>query len=153
MWGETAVLSVTATGAGIASVTVNLSSIGGSAATPMTDAGDDTWTATVSSAVPSPFEDGAYRPVLLAVNVTGVDGVSDTSVSIPLTVVKNGDANLDNRVTLYDAVYIARHSLYIGGYPMTESVGMVCGNYYFSMQDAAYLARHLLGLPGYEILH
>ncbi len=107
--GDFACLSVTATGAGIASVMVDLSAIGGPAAAAMAGTGDGVWTATVSSTVSSPFENGAYVPVLLPVNVTGADGVSDISVSIPLTVVKNGDVNLNGRVTLYDALYAGRY--------------------------------------------
>lgn len=53
---------------------------------------------------------GAYQPVLLLVNATDAND-SNTTVSIPLTVVKNGDANEDNRVSLYDAVYIARQTI------------------------------------------
>ncbi|WP_128692333.1 hypothetical protein [Methanoculleus taiwanensis] len=150
--GETAVLSVTG-GAAVASVTVNLSGLGGSVAAPMTGLGNGTWTANVTAIAPSPFVDGAYIPVLLAVNATDANGIGNTSVSIPLTVVKNGDANLDNRVTLYDAVYTARHVLGIEGYPMTESVGMVAAGETLTLADAMYLARHVLGMPGYEVLH
>ncbi|WP_128694051.1 hypothetical protein [Methanoculleus taiwanensis] len=151
--GETATLSVTATGANVVSVTAALSAIGGSAAAVMSDTGDGIWTVSTAAIVPSPFVDGAYQPVLLPVKATGADGISNTSVSIPLTVVKNGDANQDNRVTLYDAVYTARHVLGIESYPMTESVGMVAGGDALSLADAAYLARHVLGIPGYEVLH
>ncbi len=148
--GETTVLSVAVAGANIASVTVNLSAIGGSSVTPMTDAGDGTWTMNATATLSSRFEDGVYLPVLLAVNATDADGLSNTSVSIPLTVVKNGDANEDNRVTLYDAVYTARHLLKSEGYPMTESVGLVSGGDALSLADAMYLAKHLLGIPGFE---
>ncbi|WP_164913616.1 lectin like domain-containing protein [Methanoculleus taiwanensis] len=151
--GETAVLSVAVSGAEIASVTVNLSSIGGSSVTPMADAGNGIWTVSTTGTVPSPFTGGTYLPVLLTVNATGADGLCNTSVAIPLTVVKNGDANQDCRVTLYDAVYTARHLLEIEGYPMTESVGMVSGGDDLSLVDAMYLAKHLLGLPGFEALH
>ncbi len=150
--GETAVLSVTVTGA-VASVTVNLTAIGGSATAPMTDAGDGTWTTTATATIPSPFADGAYLPVHLPVNATNTDGVSNTTATIPLTVVKNGDVNEDNRVTLYDAVYIARHTLEMEGYPMTKSVGIVSGGDDLSLHDAMYLAKHVLAVPGYEQLH
>ncbi len=151
--GETTGLSVTTTGANVASVTVDLSEIGGSSAQPMADAGDETRTASTTATIPSPFEDGAYQPVLLAVNATDVTGAGNTSVTIALTVVKNGDANEDCRISLYDAVYAARHYLGIEGYPMTESVGMVSGGDALSLADAAYLAKHILGVPGYELLH
>ncbi len=119
----------------------------------MADAGNGTWTVSTTGTVPSPFADGAYQPVLLAVNATDTDGASNTTVSIPLTVVKNGDANENNRVTLYDAVYIARHTLEMEGYPMTESVGAVSGGDDLSLHDAMYLAKHVLAIPGFEQLH
>ncbi len=152
-WGETANLSVTVTGAGVASVTVDLSVIGGSAASMADDAGDGIWTAGTAATVPSPFEDGVYLPVYLSVNATDTAGNSSTTASIPLTVVKNGDANEDNRVSLYDAVYIARHTLGTEGYPMTESVGEVSGDGEASINDAMYLAKHVLAIPGFEHLH
>ncbi|WP_128694118.1 S8 family serine peptidase [Methanoculleus taiwanensis] len=151
--GETAELSVKVTGGSIASVTVNLSGLGGPAAAAMADAGNGVWTASTAGTLPSPFGDGAYLPVLLPVNATSTDGVSNTTVSIPLTVVKNGDANGNNRVTLYDAVYTARHVLEMEGYPMTESVGMVAGGDTLSLHDAMCLAKHLLGIPGFAELH
>ncbi|RXE55058.1 hypothetical protein ABH15_13460, partial [Methanoculleus taiwanensis] len=151
--GETTVLSVTVTGANVASVTVNLMAIGGSTAAAMTDAGDGTRTASTAATIASPFADGAYQPVNLVVNATNTDGASNTTVTIPLTVVKNGDANEDNRVSLYDAVYTARHTLGMEGYPMTESVGEVSGDSELSLHDAMYLAKHVLAIPGYEQLH
>ncbi|WP_128692844.1 hypothetical protein [Methanoculleus taiwanensis] len=152
--GDVSLLAVVVSGdTGVQSVRVNLSAIGGSSVTPMADAGNGTWSVNVSSTVPSPFTGGAYQPVLLAVNATDANGVSNTSVAIPLTVVKNGDANQDNRVTLYDAVYTARHFLGIEGYLMTESIGMVSGDDTLSLADAMYLAKHLLGVPGFEQLH
>lgn len=151
--GESTTLAVVVAGAGVASVTVNLSAIGGPMAAPMTNAGDGTWTVNTTGTVPSPFADGAYQPALLPVNATSIDGISNTSVAIPLTVVKNGDANEDNRVSLYDAVYVARHAIGIEGYSMTESVGEVSGDGSLSIHDAMYLAKHVLAIPGFEQLH
>ncbi len=152
-WGETADLSVAVTGADVASVTVDLSGVGGSAAAAMSDTGDGTRSAGTTATLPSPFAAGAYLPVHLPVNATGTDGVSNITVSIPLTVVKNGDANEDYRVSLYDAVYIARHTLGMEGYPMTESVGEVSGDDEISIHDAMYLAKHVLAVPGFGQLH
>ncbi len=149
--GEVSRLSVVSINA--AATTLNLSALGLPAAAAMTAGGGGEWILDVSSSVPSPFADGAYEPVLLPVSATDADGAGNTSVTIPLTVVKNGDANEDNRVTLYDAVYVARHTLGMEGYPMTESVGMVSGGESISLHDAMYLARHVLGIPGYETLH
>ncbi|MDN7024366.1 hypothetical protein FGU65_05580 [Methanoculleus sp. FWC-SCC1] len=85
---------------------------------------------------------GAYQPVLLPVNAT---------VSIPLTVVQNGDANEDNRVSLYGAVYTARHTIGLEGCPMTESTGEVSGDGELSIHDAMYLAKHVLAIHGFEL--
>ncbi len=151
--GETTTLSVTVAGADIASVTIDLSAIGGSPTTPMTSAGSDTWTAIAAGTVASPYASDAYQPALLTVNATNAYGISNTTVTIPLTVVKNGDANEDNKLSLYDAVHTARHTLGIEGYPMTESVGMVSGGDTLSLHDAVYLAKYVLAIPGYEQLH
>lgn len=152
--GETALLSVSVAGDNpITSVAANLSGIGGSAAAAMTDAGSGTWTVSTPGIVASPFADGAYIPILLSVNATDAYGGSNTTVAIPLTVVKNGDVNEDYKVTLYDAVYTARHVLGMEGYPMTESIGMVSGGASLSLHDAMYLARYVLGVPGYGTLH
>ncbi len=86
--------------------------------------------------------------------MTGTDAHgSNTTVSILLVVVENGDMNEDNRVVLYDAVYTARHVLGMEGYPMTGSVGMVSGGDTLSLHDAMYLAKHVLAIPGFEQLH
>ncbi len=152
--GETSLLAAVVSGdVGVQSVTVNLSAIGGSPSAPMTDAGDGTWTVSTTATISSPFADDAYQPVLLPVNATAADGTGNTSATIPLTVVKNGDANEDYKVTLYDAVYVARHTLGTEGYPMTGSVGMVSGGDALSLHDALYLAKHVLGVPGYGTLH
>ncbi len=152
--GETATLSVSVAGENpIASVTVNFSKIGGSPSAPMADAGEGTWTVSTTGTIPSAFEDGVYQPSFLMVNATDTNGNSNTTVAIPLTVVKNGDVNEDYKVTLYDAVYTARHALDIEGYAMTESVGEVSGDGGLSLHDAMYLARYVLGIPGYGTLH
>ncbi len=152
--GEIALLSVSVAGDNpITSVAANLSGIGGSAVAAMTDAGSGTWTVSTPGIVASPFADGAYIPILLSVNATDAYGGSNASVTIALTVVKNGDVNEDYKVTLYDAVYTARHVLEMEGYPMTESIGMVSGGASLSLHDAMYLARYVLGVPGYGTLH
>ncbi len=87
------------------------------------------------------------------VNATGTNGASNTTITIPLTVVKSGDASEDNRVSLYDAVYIAWYTIGMEGYSMTESVGEVSGDGELSIHDAMYLAKHVLAVPGFELLH
>jgi len=96
----------------VQSVTVIVSSLGGSAAAAMADAGNGTRTVSTTATVASPVVAGAYQPVHLPVNATAVDGTSSTPVAIPLTVAQNGDANVGNRVMLYTTRYV----LGIAGY-------------------------------------
>ena len=74
-------LSVTVTDdSEIHSVTINLSAIGGSATTVMSDMGDNVYSVTTTAAVGT---EGSYN---LPVNATDIYGNSNTDVSIPLTV-------------------------------------------------------------------
>lgn len=153
-WGESATLSVVETGSDVSSVTVNLTPLGGMPSVVMAKGTGQNRALSVSSAVPSPFLNGSYQPVTLYVTATGTDGNPKMTVGIPLTVVRNGDVNEDGRTTLYDAIYIARHTLRINGsLEMYESVGDVDGDGTVQLTDAAYLARHVLAIPGYDPLH
>ncbi len=152
---ETSVLhAAVSDAAGVAAVTIDLSAIGGADAAPMLSAGNGTWMKNVTSTVASPFVDGAYQPFALGVNGKDGNDHSNATGTISLTVIKNGDANEDNRVTLYDAIYIARHSLGMTGFEtMHENVGDVSDDGSATMADAMYLAKHILGIPGFEVLH
>ncbi|WP_164913617.1 dockerin type I repeat-containing protein [Methanoculleus taiwanensis] len=152
--GEAALLAVTVTGSGsVQSAMVDLSSISRSSTTALLQGGGNAWSVNATSAVPSAFENGTYRPFSFTVHVTDTNGYPARSVSLPLIVVKNGDANENNRVTLYDAVYIARHYLGSAGFAsMHENVGDVTDNGAADLADAMYLAKHILGIPGFEVL-
>ena len=79
----TSELNVTVTDAGgVASVTIDLSAIGGSAATAMYYLGNDVYSTTVTAARGT--TPGTHN---LQVNATDIYGNSNTSVSIPLTVI------------------------------------------------------------------
>ncbi len=153
-WGESATLTVTiADTVLIDSVTMNLSSLGGPQAAAMSRSNETAWTLSVSSSVPSPYADGAYRPVNLTATVTALYGAEGTKTTIPILVIKNGDVNEDNNVSLYDALYIARHTLGIEGYGTIDAaVADVTGDGTVNFADALYTAKHVLGLPGYEAL-
>lgn len=156
-WGETSQLNVTLVDeSGIANVTINLSSIGGPFEQPMTRIpGTDIWTVTVNASVGTAlYHNGSYLPHNLTICATDIFGNVNTSVSIPLIVILNGDVSEDGNVTLYDVMYLRKHILGKPGFEtMTEGVGEVSGNGEVSVYDAMYLAKHVVGEAGFEVLH
>ena len=127
LWAELSNLSIVVTDeSNIVSVTLNLSSIGGSAVQPMARIGlSNVWNVSANASVGTAiFEGGSYVPHLLQVNATDEYSNSNTSVSIELTVMENGD------VQPYDG---------------DDEVDFT--------HDALYLVRHTKGMPGYEELH
>lgn len=154
-WGESSRLGVTVTGgSGIETVTVNLSAIGGPVSMPMMQAEDGHWTVQIAATAASPHENGTYRSVGLGVTVMEKSGAVNSSVAVPLTVVRNGDLSGDGRVTLYDATCLARSLLGVSGYAFGASpAAEVTGDGVLTLADAMYLAKHTLGIPGFETLH
>ncbi len=153
--GETTTLTATVTGDNpIATVTIDLSPLGGSPAAAMNRSTETTWVLNVSSSVASPYTDGVYQPFLLALTATDIYGCENTSGAIPLLVIRNGDVNRDNRVSLYDALYTARHILETAGYENIDTnIADVTNDGTIGMPDAMYLAKHVLGIPGFLELH
>jgi len=160
LWGELANLSVVVTDeSAITSVTIDLSSIGGSAAQAMIPNGDNVWyyetNASVDSAI---FEAGSYVPHSLQVTATDEHGYSNTSESIELTVMKNGDVmpyDGDGTVDfMHDALYLVRHTKGVTGYEdIRDNIADVTGDGEVDfMHDALYLVRHTKGVTGYKIL-
>ncbi len=81
-------------------------------------------------------------------------GNVNSSVSVPLTVILNGDVSNNGEVSLYDATYLANYILNKPGFEtMNERVGDVSGNSAVTFYDAMYLSRHVLTDIEYEILH
>jgi hypothetical protein len=154
-WGETSNLSVTVTDESvIASVTIDLSSIGGSAVQPMTNTGGDVWTVSTAAAIGTAVWNGtAYEPHYLQVNATDITGKSNTSASVELLVMKNGDVDENGGVNLDDAVYLANYALLVPGYDLVPGVADVDGSGAANLDDAVYLANHALLVPGYETLY
>jgi len=69
-------------------------------------------------------------------------------------VIQNGDVSENGNVTLYDAMYLAKHVLGKPGFEtMNEGIGEVSGNNEVSLYDAMFLAKHVMGESGFEILH
>ena len=149
-WGETSQLSVTVTDPnGIQSVTIDLSSIGGSEAAVMSSVGGDVWSITTSA--PNGTDPKTYT---LPVNATNNDGNSTTSVNIELEVINNGDVNGDGEVDLEDGIYTANHALLVQEYEdITEGISDVNGDGIVNLNDGTYLINHINGKEGYEILY
>ncbi|RJS74662.1 hypothetical protein CW714_01305 [Methanophagales archaeon] len=155
-WGETSQLNITVTDdCGVVSVTINLTPIGGLPDQPMTRIpGTNIWTVTVNASAGTAIYNGSYLPRNLTVSATDIFGNINESVSVPLMVIQNGDVSENGNVTLYDAMYLAKHVLGKPGFEtMNERVGEVSGNNKISLYDAMYLSKHVLGESGFEILH
>jgi hypothetical protein len=154
LWGESSTLTVTVTDeSAITSVTVDLSSIGGSGVQPMTNTGGDVWAVpTNASAGTDGWTGTAYVPYQLQVTATDEHGLSNTAVSIPLTVIKNGDVSSDGVTDSWDCTYLARSLAGFPGYPLVEEVAEVSGDSVVDSWDVTYLTRHLAGIPGYDKL-
>ena len=151
-WGESSQLNVTITDDdGIASVTIDLSAIGGSSVQHMTNIGGNIWSVNTSAAAgtsPQTYD--------LRVNATDIYGYSNTSVVISLMVVKNGDITGDGKVDFKgDVIYLKKHIRGVSGYEaLIEEVADVTGDGRVDFAgDVVYLARHTKDVPGYEILH
>jgi hypothetical protein len=172
-WGELAELKVNVTDESeIASVTVNLSAIGGGSKEPMGDGtgvacmfnignytvGSTLWTVynytTNASEGTSGWNEtlGTYVPYCLPVNATDIYGKSNTSVCINLTVMNNGDVSSDGETDSWDCTYLARSIAGIPGYTMVDEVADVSGDSEADSWDCTYLARHIAEIPGYDKL-
>jgi len=155
LWGESSTLTVTVTDeSAITSVTIDLSSIGGSAVQAMTNTGGDIWAvSTNASAGTDGWTGTAYVPYPLQVTATDEYANSNTAVSIPLTVMKNGDVSGNGAVTLYDASYISKWYLGETGFEtIIEGVADVSGNGAVTLYDASYISKWYLGETGFEVL-
>ncbi len=150
LWGETAQLNVTVTDeSNISSVTINLSEIGGSSAKPMLNIGDNVYSTTTNASAGTPPK--LYN---LTVNATDICGNSNTSVRIPLKVMKNGDTTGNNVVNIGDALRLANNVSYPGNptyYLSSIYVAEVTGNGVVNIGDALRLANNVSypGNPAY----
>jgi hypothetical protein len=136
-------LSVSVTdNSGIASVTIDLTPIGGDAAAEMTPAGGTIWSVTVNAT------SGIDESHCLTVNATDMSGNSNTDVCIPLTVLRRGDVVRDGDVDIVDAYYIARYSVGLEPAPDEFVAGVVLADSWDGVDivDAFYIARHSVGL-------
>ena len=163
LWGEMSTVDATDDGY-ISTVRVDLSAMGGSAITNVSNAGNHSdgtfWcvfnvtNASIGTANWNETSD-AYEPYYLEVNATDIYGNSNTSVSIELTVMKNGDVNNDGEVNFMgDAVYLIRHTRDVEGYgEIIPQIADVNGDGEVNfMGDAVYLIRNTRDVEGYGML-
>ena len=156
-WGEISRLNITVIDdCSIASVTIDLSSIGGMPDRIMTRIeGTDIWTVTTNASIGTAV---VYNETYLAHNLgicaEDMFGNINTSISIPLTVVQNGDVSENGNLTMFDAMYMVKHLLGKHDFEMMhEAIGEVSGNGIVSTYDAMYLAQHVIGESEYAPLH
>jgi hypothetical protein len=101
---------------------------------------------------------GGTSPLNLTVNE--LTDATPECTDIPYIVVNgtfimflNGDVNGDGEVTLFDAMYLAKHVLGIAGFEeIVEEAADVNGDGEITLSDAMYLAKHVLDIPGFEEL-
>jgi len=144
-WGETSTLNITVTdGSGIASVTVNLSAIGGSQSQPMVNMGGNIWSVTTNAPAGTP-----PQTYYLKVNATDIHGNSNNTASIPLVVMRNGDTNGNDIVNIVDAMLLSNYVSYSGQYSISSVyVADVTGDSNINIADAMLLANYV-SYPGY----
>jgi subtilisin-like proprotein convertase family protein len=130
----------------VAQVTIDLSSIGGSAIQPMTNIEGNVWSVVTNAT-------GSNGLKSLPINATDNQGNSNNSKAIALQVIRNGDIDNNGLVNLDDAIYLARHALQVPGFEsINELASDVDGSGNINLDDAIYLARHALQVPGFELL-
>ena len=151
---NTTTLSVTVadTGSDVKNVTIDLSTIGGNADTPMDNGGSGT-----TYSVDTTATDGVNLVHNLV--VTARDNNDNTATStIPLEVFRRGDVVRDNDVNMGDALYIARSSvglelpannwLLVGD--VVGAGGNDLGDDSVDMGDALFISRYTVGLEDEE---
>jgi hypothetical protein len=146
-------VTVTDTDSDIASVTIDLLAIGGSAEQAMElITGTDIWTVTTNAV------DGINLTHQLDITATDDDGNINDSISVTITVLRRGDVSRDNVVDSKDVTYIAR---YLAGLepefsnPPTILVADVVGIYgaeegdgIINRMDVLYIARFVEQFEG-----
>jgi hypothetical protein len=108
----------------------------------MTNMSDNIWSVTVNASAGTP--PGTYY---LLVNATDIHGNSDTTVSIPLTVMRNGDTTGNDVVDIGDAMLLANHVSYpyhVPPYTISNPfVADVSGNGVLNIADAMLMANNV----------
>jgi len=126
---------------GVASVTINLSDIGGARDAVMMNIGGN-----VYSAVTNASASTLPKVYNLTVNATDTSGNSNTSARIQLKVMLNGDCTGNNVVNIGDALRLANNVSHPGNALYTLSSPYVCevtGNGMINIGDALRLANNV----------
>jgi hypothetical protein len=144
------VLNVTVTDgdSGVANVTINLSSVGGSPVQPMERiTGTNIWSVATNAV------SGINQTHQLTINATDHAGNYNDSVSVELTVLRRGDMYRDNIIDMNDVMCISGCITGIDPDPPDPLVGDVVGalgvpegDGIVDLMDALYLARSEAGL-------
>ena len=93
---------------------------------------------------------GAYMVSVVATDVYG----NNVTVKLPIAVTENGDASLNGKLSLYDALYIFNHVNGVSGFEeIQDGVCDVDNNEKVDMADGIYLLNHIFGTQGYGVLH
>ena len=134
-------LNVTVTDSGtVGSVSIDLSPLGGSITQSMTP-GSTLYTVITNATI------GINETHNLAVNATDTAGNSNTSVSIPLTVLRRGDIVRDNVVDDGDLMYLAKYI--VGKEPAPDQLvaDVWPANSWDGVDDAdlMYIAKYIVG--------
>lgn len=152
---NTTTLNVTVTDndVGVASVTIDLSPIGGSSNQPMSLVQGTNMSGVWSVTTTATAESCINVTSDLVVNVTDGDDNSNISVSIPLEVLRRGDVKRDNVVNMMDMLYIARYTVElepeVSNQPsvfiadVVGEAGNPVGDGKVDMKDALYIARRV----------
>jgi hypothetical protein len=88
---------------------------------------------------------------IVTLNVTDNYNAMDEDIC-NVTAYRNGDANGDGKVELFDAMYLAKSVLEISGFEAIDITSDVNGDGKVTLHDAMYLAKHVLEIPGFEEL-
>ena len=148
LWGETATLNITVTDeSDIASVTIDLSAIGGSPVQPMTHIWGNVWSVTTSASAGTP-----PRTYGLQVCATDIHGYTNMSESVELVVMRNGDVNGDGDVKLDDAKLLGNCVTHPDRQILSsEFVADVTGDGVVDIADAMLLANHVVRPDRYTL--
>jgi hypothetical protein len=137
-------LNVTATDdSNVSMVTINLSSIGGSANAVMTKIGDDVYSITTNAT-------GIPGLKSLSVNATDIFGNSNISITVPLKVTRNGDINGNGLVNIGDVVLLGNNITFPGNpaYVLPSSLAAdVTGDGHINIGDVVRLGNFIT-FPG-----
>lgn len=140
-------VDVVDTGSGVRCVTIDLSPIGGSAATVMSNTGGNTYSVQTNAT------EGIDQTHELLVTAEDKNGNTATS-TIRLEVLRRGDVVRDNAVDMGDALYIARYTVGLESEAanwvlvgdVVGDAGDPLGDNAVDMADALYISRYTVGL-------